>query len=226
MATYSLAPWFVQQFFDNDGLVLAFGKVHSYVTGSSTPLDTYSTASGTPNTNPIILDAAGRCRIYLQPTSYKFVTVDANDVPVGLDMDPVTATNAGSSGLGEIFVFGSNSSSPITVTSYPSGATFDKLQPGSSVFEADSANLTGTYIVRATGVMEAAGTLSAAIVNLTDGAPDTPIAVATMTSTTGEVADSGSITFGAPGTTKQYGIKTKVSANTGELIGISLVRTA
>ncbi len=226
MATYSLAPWFVQQFFDNDGLVLAFGKVHSYVTGSSTPLDTYSTASGTPNTNPIILDAAGRCRIYLQPTSYKFVTVDANDVPVGLDMDPVTAVDAGSSGLGEIFVFGSNSSSPITATSYPSGATFDTLQPGSSVYKEDAADLTGTYVLRITGMMATAGTLTVALVNLSDGAPDTPLVTATVTSLTGAVDTSAAITWGAPGTQKFYGIKCKVSTSSGFLMGARIVRTA
>ena len=227
---YSLAPWFVQRFFDTDGTPLVGGLVSTWVTGSSTPLDTYSDASGTPNTNPIVTNTHGFVRMYLQPTSYKITVTDANGVPVGLDMDPVTATDAGSGGLGGvgamIWDFGSNSSTPITATTYAAGATFDKLQPGSTVFQVDSADLPGSYAIQATGLMGAAGTLTVALVNLSDGAPDTPIATCTITSLTGAVATSGTIVFGAVGVQKQYGIKPIVSANSGYLRGISLVRTA
>jgi microcystin-dependent protein len=50
-----------QQFFDNNGLPLAGGLIYTYQAGSSTPLTTYTTFNGTiPNSNPIILDSAGR----------------------------------------------------------------------------------------------------------------------------------------------------------------------
>lgn len=66
-----------QQFFDNNGVPLSGGLIYTYQAGSSTPLTTYTTNAGTtPNTNPIILDAAGRCsnEIWLQTGySYKFV---------------------------------------------------------------------------------------------------------------------------------------------------------
>jgi hypothetical protein len=66
-----------QQFFDNNGVPLSGGLIYTYQAGSSTPLTTYTTNSGTiPNSNPIILDAAGRCanEIWLQTGySYKFV---------------------------------------------------------------------------------------------------------------------------------------------------------
>ena len=66
-----------QQFFDNNGVPLSGGLIYTYQAGSSTPLTTYTTSNGTiPNTNPIILDAAGRCpnEIWLQfGYSYKFV---------------------------------------------------------------------------------------------------------------------------------------------------------
>ena len=66
-----------QQFFDNNGVPLSGGLIYTYQAGSSTPLTTYTTNAGTtPNTNPIILDAAGRCsnEIWMQTGySYKFV---------------------------------------------------------------------------------------------------------------------------------------------------------
>jgi hypothetical protein len=66
-----------QQFFDNTGVPLSGGLIYTYQAGSSTPLTTYTTNSGLiPNSNPIILDAAGRTanEIWLQTGyTYKFV---------------------------------------------------------------------------------------------------------------------------------------------------------
>ena len=74
------------QFFDNSGQVLTGGKLYTYLAGTTTPAVTYTTNSGiTPNSNPIILDAAGRVpssgEIWLSGgVLYKFVLKDANDV--------------------------------------------------------------------------------------------------------------------------------------------------
>jgi hypothetical protein len=66
-----------QQFFDNNGLPLSGGLIYTYQAGSSTLLTTYTTVNGTiANTNPIVLDSAGRCpnEIWMQTGySYKFV---------------------------------------------------------------------------------------------------------------------------------------------------------
>jgi microcystin-dependent protein len=66
-----------QQFFDNNGVPLSGGLIYTYQAGSSTPFTTYTTNSGTiPNSNPIILDAAGRTpqEIWLEiGYTYKFV---------------------------------------------------------------------------------------------------------------------------------------------------------
>ena len=66
-----------QQFFDNNGVPLAGGLLYTYQAGSSTPLTTYTTVNGTiPNSNPIILDSAGRTpqEVWMQTGySYKFV---------------------------------------------------------------------------------------------------------------------------------------------------------
>ncbi len=227
MSTFQLAAYEQRQYFSDSGDPLDGGFVYVQLSGTSTPATTYSNSTGTQNTYPIELDSAGRCIIYLDPAhSYKFFMTDALGNSVGDTIDPVNPANGGSSGLGEIFAFGSQSASPITATTYASGATFDTLQPGSSVFSADSATLTGTYKLQVTGVQDTSGTLTVALVDLSSGAPDTPIATCAVTSTTGEVATSAAITFGASGVARSYGLKAKVSANTGFLIGAALIRTA
>jgi microcystin-dependent protein len=81
----------IQQFFDDNGAPLAGGKLYSYAAGTSTPQATYADAGGTPNVNPIILDASGRATYYL-PTGvgYKFNLTDASNVQVtGYPVDNV-----------------------------------------------------------------------------------------------------------------------------------------
>jgi Pectate lyase superfamily protein/Periplasmic copper-binding protein (NosD) len=74
------------QFFTNTGSVLTGGKLYSYAAGTTTPLPTYtSNSGGTANTNPIILDSAGRVpnsgEIWLADnTQYKFALYDATNV--------------------------------------------------------------------------------------------------------------------------------------------------
>lgn len=56
----ALAPVAKQQFFDSSGRTLSFGCVFTYQSGTTTPLASYTDATGaTPNQNPIILDAGG-----------------------------------------------------------------------------------------------------------------------------------------------------------------------
>lgn len=75
-----LLPALDQYFIDGDGLPIAGGKLHSYAAGTSDELATYADASGTPNTNPVILDSNGRATIWIDPAfAYKFVLTDADD---------------------------------------------------------------------------------------------------------------------------------------------------
>jgi len=71
-----------QQFFDNNGVPLSGGLIYTYQAGSTTPLVTYTTNNGTiPNSNPIILDSAGRSanEIWMQTGyTYKFVIQTAS----------------------------------------------------------------------------------------------------------------------------------------------------
>lgn len=49
------------QYFDNNGRVLSFGCIFTYVSGTNTPLATYTSYTGvTPNANPVVLTAGGR----------------------------------------------------------------------------------------------------------------------------------------------------------------------
>ena len=71
------------QLFDNSGNVLTGGKIYTYAAGTTTPATTYTSSSGiTANSNPIILNSAGRVpyEIWLSDTvAYKFVLKDSND---------------------------------------------------------------------------------------------------------------------------------------------------
>lgn len=76
------------QFFDNNGNVLAAGKIYTYAAGTSTPATTYTSSSGLiAQPNPIVLDSAGRVpggEIWLSFNAlYKFVLNDASGNLIG-----------------------------------------------------------------------------------------------------------------------------------------------
>lgn len=75
------------QFFTDSGVPLTGGKIYTYLAGTTTPAATYTSASGsTPNTNPIVLNAAGRVpeEIWLLAgTRYKFILKTSADVLIG-----------------------------------------------------------------------------------------------------------------------------------------------
>ena len=74
------------QFFDNDGVPLSGGLIYTYLAGTSTPQATYTSASGSiQNSNPIVLNSAGRppSEIWLTSgVSYKFVLQTAAFVQI------------------------------------------------------------------------------------------------------------------------------------------------
>ena len=72
------------QFFDNNGVPLAGGKLYTYAAGTTTPQTTYTSRDGlTANANPIILDSAGRTPQQIWSTEgllYKYVITTSSNV--------------------------------------------------------------------------------------------------------------------------------------------------
>lgn len=83
--------------FTNQGVVLAGGKIQVYLAGTTTATDTWTTSAlAVKNTNPIVLDSAGRLPnpIWLQAgIAYKFVLQDSTGASVGIPYDNVSGTN-------------------------------------------------------------------------------------------------------------------------------------
>lgn len=75
-------------FYDQEGKPLAGGKLYTYKAGTNDPKPTYSESTGVfENTNPIILDANGGCKIFISTNNaetgetadaYKFVLYSAD----------------------------------------------------------------------------------------------------------------------------------------------------
>jgi hypothetical protein len=87
MPTVYLSPvgGVAAQFFDNNGVPLAGGKLYTYEAGTTTLQATYTTNSGNvARTNPIVLDSAGRVpsggEVWLTSQAYKFVLNTSTDV--------------------------------------------------------------------------------------------------------------------------------------------------
>lgn len=87
-----------QQFLDNSGVPLTGGLLYTYSAGTTTPLATYTDNTGvTPNSNPIVLDSAGRVpyEIWLTSgSSYKLVLKTSAGVTLGTWDNIVATTNA------------------------------------------------------------------------------------------------------------------------------------
>jgi len=74
----SLTPFSKAQWFTNTGLPNAGGCLFTYVSGTTTPLATYTDYTGNfTNSNPVILDSAGRADVWLLPQSYTLVMYTA-----------------------------------------------------------------------------------------------------------------------------------------------------
>ena len=68
-------------------LNLSVGLVYLYITGTTTPKDTYSdNILSTANANPVVLDSRGEADSYLDGV-YKIILKDANDVEIWTDVD-------------------------------------------------------------------------------------------------------------------------------------------
>ena len=79
----SLTPSPFMQFMDANGEPLVAGKLYTYASGTTTPLATYTDATGTvSNTNPVILDTTGSAAVWLGTSLYTFVLKTSTDTLV------------------------------------------------------------------------------------------------------------------------------------------------
>jgi hypothetical protein len=104
----NLSPLPIQKFFDNNGRPLDSGKLFTYQSGTSTKVATYKDSAGLSlNTNPIILDFRGECRLWIDPTqTYTLVLAPASDTDPPTNpiwsVDGVTLFNLTRSLIGQL----------------------------------------------------------------------------------------------------------------------------
>jgi hypothetical protein len=161
------------QFFDDNGDPLASGKLYTYAAGTTTPKATYTTAAGAvENTNPVILDSAGRAVIFLSG-SYKFTLTDSLDnvIKTTDNVTAFTATGASSTAYFESF---SGDGSDTTFTTSTDLGTDEKaiwvlVDDGlgsyisNGTFATDTVWTKGSGWTIGSGVATASGAISTAI---------------------------------------------------------------
>jgi hypothetical protein len=162
-----LSPIGMGQWFTDQGVVLAGGKVNTYIAGTTTPAATYTTSAlSVANANPIILDSAGRApqEIWIPSgTSIKIVVTDSNGNAISNGtFDNISGINdTGTSNASEWTVSGST-------PTYVSGTQF--TVPG---------NQTTTFTVnRRVYASVSAGTVYGSITASSYSAPNTTVTVA------------------------------------------------
>jgi parallel beta-helix repeat protein len=161
--TLSLFAGAGAQFFDNNGNVLSGGKIYTYQAGTTTPLATYTTNSGSAfHTNPIILDAAGRVpsggEIWLQlGIGYKFVLKTSTEVLIATyDNIPSSAQPPSSNDADSIMY---EQGYTVTAGSFVVGKIYRIVSVGTTNFTLIGAvnNTVGTHFI-ATGAGTGTGT--------------------------------------------------------------------
>lgn len=118
------------QFFDANGSPLSGGLLYTYLAGTTTPVTTYTSPSGaTNNTNPIVLDAAGRTpnEIWVNGgVFYKFVLKSSTYVQIGT-YDNIPGIDDVTTSTNLITVAGTNTLTGLatpTLGGYASGQVF------------------------------------------------------------------------------------------------------
>ena len=99
----ALMPFTKSQFFDNSGRPCSGCKLFTYQAGTTTPLITYHDSAGViPNTNPVIMDSAGRNDIWLTAVAYKLILQTSLGVTLWSE-DNISSANNTLLGLNNIW---------------------------------------------------------------------------------------------------------------------------
>jgi hypothetical protein len=101
MPNYLISPKDIYSAIDDNGDPLVGGQLFTYISGSSTPADTWTDATGSQeNTNPVILDSRGEASVWLSDELvYKFILRQPASLGGGeiRTVDHITANNGGGS---------------------------------------------------------------------------------------------------------------------------------
>lgn len=137
MAVLATEPFLT--FFDDNGNPLSGGLVYTYSAGTTTPKATYTDAGGlTPNSNPVVLDAAGRANIWLSDTGSYRIDVKTSTGTLVRTTDNITAfsTGAGLTVSDASFTIRNNTDASkkamFSAAGVPSGTTITLTLPGSN----------------------------------------------------------------------------------------------
>ena len=124
----SLCPWTTQQWFDDVGNPLQFGKIYFYQAGTLIPKTTYKKADQSEaNEHPIVLDAAGRAKVWLiDGEAYDEVDHDEND-NVLRSVQGIIINGGGGGGGGDDHLVIVDSTDPTP------GTLIDKTRGGDSI---------------------------------------------------------------------------------------------
>lgn len=132
-----------QRFWDNDGSLLAGGKVYIYLAGTSTLTNSYTDATGlVANTNPVILNAKGEASIWTNGL-VKINVLNSADVQVtGYPVDNVGPTEYfGSDGTATISAITTITSGYLNKITILSGTTYTVTLPSANTIQ-DGSKLT------------------------------------------------------------------------------------
>lgn len=150
------------QLFNNDGVPLSGGKIYTYLAGTTTNQQTYTTSVGNiTHSNPIVLDSAGRVptgEIWLQTgIGYKFVVMDSsNSLIATYDNIPSSAQPPAANDADSIMY---EEGYTVTAGNFVIGKTYRILSVGNTNFTLIGAtsNTVGLHFI-ATGVGSGTGT--------------------------------------------------------------------
>lgn len=137
-----------QQFLDNSGNPLTGGLLYSYAAGTTTPQTTYTTTAGTTaNSNPIIMNAAGRLESEVWLTgevAYKFILRDSAGALIGTYDDIYGINDVSATGVPWSEITGE----PTTLAGYGITDALTAAAAAAAYAPINNAALTGTTTIQ------------------------------------------------------------------------------